>query len=392
MADQDTKAPEAAAVTTSAAELVPVATPEAPASTAPLLAGTAAPSGDVPAEKPAGKTDERAPVPTPAPAAAEAPNALEAKSAEKTEALAPEPAAAPAPAASKEAEPKTAEIGVPVAPAPAPATSAPLKDLWTTAQAHTHKEIWGVSLTDPETHVPSQIILQKYLNANDGDLAKAKDQLTKTLDWRAKTKPLELLEKKHNKEKFSGLGYVTTYTTDTGSKAKEVFTWNIYGSVKSMDDTFGKLEDFIDWRVALMELAVHDLSISTATERITAEQDPYKIYQVHDYKSISFLRQAPAVKAASKETITVLAANYPELLKEKFFINVPVVMGFMYAVMKLFVAPNTLKKFHPMSNGGALAEEFSASELPGLGEKLPKEYGGQGPELSKLGKQTPLEE
>ncbi|KLU87253.1 phosphatidylinositol transfer protein SFH5 [Magnaporthiopsis poae ATCC 64411] len=450
MADQETKAPEAVAATTSATEPTVAATPEAPSPPAAEASAPAEAAPEKPTEKPAvpaeptaEKADEPATTPAPAPAAAEAapatqapaaaevPKAAQEKPADKTEAPAAEPAAAPAPEASKDAEPKTAEIVVPVTAAPAATTAAPdaeavkdteatkttppaetkeaetkpkapaassaLKDLWATAQAHAHSEIWGVTLADPETHVPSQIILQKYLNANDGDLAKAKDQLTKTLDWRAKTKPLELVQKKYNKEKFGGLGYITSYTADAGAEAKganaqEVFTWNIYGGVKSMEETFGKLEEFIDWRVALMELAVHELSISTATERITAEQDPYKIYQVHDYKSISFLRQAPAVKTASKETITVLAANYPELLKEKFFINVPAVMGFMYAVMKLFVAPKTLKKFHPMSNGAALAKEFGASELPGLGEKLPKEYGGKGPELAAVGKQTPLEE
>jgi phosphatidylinositol transfer protein SFH5 len=34
---------------------------------------------------------------------------------------------------------------------------------------------------------------------------------------------------------------VTTYTSEgiEGPEAKEVFTWNIYGIVKSMDTTFG---------------------------------------------------------------------------------------------------------------------------------------------------------
>lgn len=88
-----------------------------------------------------------------------------------------------------------------------------------------------------------------------------------------------------------------------------------------------------------MELAIQELSLSTATKPITADWDPYKIFQVHDYKSISFLRQSPQVKAASTETIRVFALAYPELLKEKFFVNVPAIMGFMYGVMKLFVAP-----------------------------------------------------
>jgi hypothetical protein len=66
-------------------------------------------------------------------------------------------------------------------------------------------------------------------------------------------------------------------------------------------------------------------------------------------------------------------------------------MGAFYALMKLFVAPKTIKKFHPMSNGGALALEFSDSKVSELGEKLPEEYGGKGAELSTVGKEPLLE-
>ncbi|KAI0845651.1 CRAL/TRIO domain-containing protein [Daldinia vernicosa] len=273
----------------------------------------------------------------------------------------------------------------------------PIQELWKVVQAQSHPEVWGVTLADPATHVPSQIVLQKYLNANDGDVVKARDQLEKTLAWRAKTKPLELLEKTFSKAKFEGLGYVTKYVAgdekagDDNPESREVFTWNIYGGVKSINETFGVLDEFISWRVALMELAIQELSLSTATKPITADWDPYKIFQVHDYKSISFLRQSPQVKAASTETIRVFALAYPELLKEKFFVNVPAIMGFMYGVMKLFVAPKTIKKFHPMSNGGNLAHEFAGSKVPALGEKLPAEYGGKGGALSAQGKGPSVE-
>jgi phosphatidylinositol transfer protein SFH5 len=139
-----------------------------------------------------------------------------------------------------------------------------------------------------------------------------------------------------------------------------------------------------------MELALADLNLSAATKPITAEWDPYKIFQVHDYKSLSFFRQSPQVKAASTETIRVFAQNYPELLKEKFFVNVPAIMGFMYAFFKLFVAPKTARKFHPMSNGNNLAKEFGGSKVKGLGEMLPAEYGGQGGELATTGRATKL--
>lgn len=149
---------------------------------------------------------------------------------------------------------------------------------------------------------------------------------------------------------------------------------------------------FIEWRVVLMEEALQALSIDKATKPITVENDPYKILQVHDYKSISFLRQQAVVKAASTETIKIFAQNYPELLKEKFFVNVPAVMGFIYTFVKLFVAPKTAKKFHPLSNGASLAGNLTDSKVKGLGDVLPKEYGGKGADLDNTGKQPSLEE
>ncbi len=142
-----------------------------------------------------------------------------------------------------------------------------------------------------------------------------------------------------------------------------------------------------------MEDALQALGIDKAIKPITADYDPYKILQVHDYKSISFLRQSPVVKAASTETIKVFAQNYPELLKEKFFVNVPAFMGFIYTFIKLFVAAKTIKKFHPMSNGANLARELAtSSRVKGLGELLPNEYGGKGSDLSTIGKQPHLAE
>jgi hypothetical protein len=163
---------------------------------------------------------------------------------------------APAPANAGVAEPEHNEQ---VHPPEAPRDQAPkaeklptstlrgqLAHLWSAAKQHGHPEIWGVTLADPASHIPTQIVLHKYLNANDGDLDKATDQLIKTLEWRAKMKPLDLLKKKFNPAKFGKLGYVTTYAereNETDAAAKEVFTWNVYGAVKSIDETFGNLEE-----------------------------------------------------------------------------------------------------------------------------------------------------
>lgn len=168
-------------------------------------------------------------------------------------AVAAAPAAAPtaAPAQAAVAGPKVSEQTPATAPADeqniekaAPALS-PIAQLWEASKASSHPEIWGVTLADPDTHVPSQIVLQKYLNANDGDVAKAKEQLIKTLEWREKMKPLDLLKKAFDKTKFGSLGYVTAYVAGDAAadpELKEVFNWNIYGAVESIDQTFGNLE------------------------------------------------------------------------------------------------------------------------------------------------------
>ena len=67
---------------------------------------------------------------------------------------------------------------------------------------------------------------------------------------------------------------------------------------------------FLRWRVALMELGIEKLGLTSATKPIPdfgQGPDPYQGIQVHDYMSVSFLRQDPYVKAASKKTIEVFS-------------------------------------------------------------------------------------
>lgn len=105
--------------------------------------------------------------------------------------------------------------------------------------------------------------------------------------------------------------------------------------------------------------------------------DPYQGIQVHDYLSVSFLRMDPYAKAASKKTIEIFQQYYPEMLSRKFFVNVPVIMGWMFNAMKLVLAKETVKKFTVLSYGQQLAIE--------LDENVPTEYGGNGGQLKDVG-------
>ncbi|ODM19991.1 Phosphatidylinositol transfer protein sfh5 [Aspergillus cristatus] len=239
-----------------------------------------------------------------------------------------------------------------------------------------YSEMWGVTLQEDSAHVPTINILIKYLRANEGNVKLAEKQLVKALKWRKTMDPVALAESGvYDAGKFAGLGYLTNYT---GADGKEtVVTWNIYGAVKDLGHAFGDLDEFIKWRVALMELAVKDLKLGEATTVIDYDgEDPYQMIQVHDYLNVSFLRMNPKVKAATKKTIDVFTTGYPELLREKFFVNVPAIMGWMFTAMKVFLSKNTTRKFHPIANGASLAREF-----PGLVDQFPATYGGKGSEL-----------
>lgn len=107
-----------------------------------------------------------------------------------------------------------------------------------------YDEMWGVTLISPaDQHIPTQVVLQKFLNANDNDPTKAIEQFKAALKWRKKTDPLNLLKKKFNAKKFDDLGFVTDYPPNKDG-VKEVITWNVYGSAQGrMDDVFGNLEE-----------------------------------------------------------------------------------------------------------------------------------------------------
>ncbi|KAK6208821.1 phosphatidylinositol transfer protein sfh5 [Colletotrichum tabaci] len=249
-----------------------------------------------------------------------------------------------------------------------------------------HKEMWGVQLSDI-THVPTTVVLQKFLRANDDDVSKAADQLQKALVWRRDTNPGKLLDEvSFDKKKFDELGYITTHKDSQGKET--IITWNIYGAVKDKKATFGNVDEFIKWRAALMEFSVRKLGLDKVQTPIPdGGEDPYQMIQVHDYLNVSFLRMDPAVKAASSETIRIFAMAYPELLAHKYFVNIPALMGWVFKAMKVFLAPKTIAKFHPLGYGSELA-----AELPAYKDSLPKDYGGNGEGIKVTGQTVKLAE
>ena len=270
-------------------------------------------------------------------------------------------------------------------------TDHPLSKLYSevgelTKQAE-HNEVYGIVLT-PENEFQTKLILQKFLRANQGDLEKAKAQLLDALKWRKEFDPIKAADETFEKARFEGLGYILQLEGVPESLNKrDVVTFNIYGAVKDNKKTFGDLDAFLRWRVGLMERSVQKLNLASATQPIPdfgAGPDPYQGIQIHDYLQVSFFRQDPLVKTATKKTIDILGRCYPETLSRKFFVNVPVLMGWVYQAAKMLVSKETAKKFTVLSYGNTLAQE--------LGKGLPKEYGGESGSLSEIGEAMKLAE
>lgn len=121
-----------------------------------------------------------------------------------------------------------------------------------------------------------------------------------------------------------------------------------------------------------MELSIQQLHLEDAKVPIPdygQGLDPYQAIQVHDYLDVSFLRQDLLSKAAASKAIETFKNYYPETLSRKFFVKVPVVMGWLFSAMKLAASTETIRKFTVLSYGKDLAGE--------LGKDVPGVYGGQ---------------
>lgn len=111
-------------------------------------------------------------------------------------------------------------------------------------------EMWGIELAD-QSHVPTAIVLEKFLRANPNDINKAKSQLLEALKWRKLLQPHKILDStEFDGSKFGELGYVTTYVKPDGGK--EIVTWNIYGAVKDKKATFGNVDECVAMTVCVI--------------------------------------------------------------------------------------------------------------------------------------------
>ena len=253
-----------------------------------------------------------------------------------------------------------------------------------------HYEIWGVNLTTPSMHIPTRIILQKFLNANNQSVPAAKAHLEAVLRWRAEAKPHELLNTEYG-HRFGGMGYVTAYAKPEHKSTGEVLSWSMYGRPEDVEhiceDVEGYVEGYVEWLTAFLELASQSLGIASANRPITPDRkrDTYQLWRIEQFHSCS---PPPAYTRAWLEAGRPLPPNYPELFKGSFIVNVPPRVILLSSIGRMLSFKGRRRRSHLRKHGRTLAKDFEEW----LRNQLPEEYGGSGKALAEVGKELRTEQ
>jgi len=108
-----------------------------------------------------------------------------------------------------------------------------------------YSEVYGIELSPENNPFHTKLILQKFLRANADDFTKARAQLLATLKWRKEFQPLKAMAETFSADRFKGLGYIVTLDkVPESTNERDVVTFNIYGAVKDIKNTFGDIDGY----------------------------------------------------------------------------------------------------------------------------------------------------
>ncbi|XP_052178520.1 patellin-4-like [Diospyros lotus] len=187
--------------------------------------------------------------------------------------------------------------------------------------------LWGVPLLPSKGERSTDVILLKFLRAREFKVNEAFEMLKTTLQWRKEFKIESVLE-----EDFGAHLGSAFYISGADREGRPV-CYNLYGVFAGSDEmyrrTFGreeKNEKFLRWRAQLMERAIQKLDFGPGGVS--------SLFQINDLNKTP----GPASKdlwLATKQAVSRLQDNYPELVAKNIFINVP----FWYYAFSALVSP-----------------------------------------------------
>ncbi|AET39961.1 Sfh5p Ecym_5189 [Eremothecium cymbalariae DBVPG len=233
-------------------------------------------------------------------------------------------------------------------------------------QCDNYDELYGYKLIKGTSEETEKYYYEKYASALVYKFAKAHNfeydvvvkRLVDTLNWRKEFKPLRAGFVEDHDSLFSETGIITNYPN--GEPNLKVLTWNMYGRLTKKKGLLKDNEKFIRYRIGLMERGLQLLDF-------VDEENNY-MTQIHDYEDVSLFGYDHDVKKCAKTIVDMFQAYYPEMLYAKYFVNVPLVMGWIYDLVKSFVPEETRRKFVVLNSGKKLGQYI---------KNVPTQYGGK---------------
>ena len=214
--------------------------------------------------------------------------------------------------------------------------------------------IWGVDLEKEGD--ASDIVLLKFIRAEELDVEKAANRIVETLVFRADCeidalKDAELPKCYQGHDVISGL--------DVEGRPVMI---SRFGKM-NLEEVFGDVEAFVRYRAKLMEQAMAFLSFKKG--------EPEDLTQVHDYSGVPLIFQTSQVKGAVSAVTKVFSEHYPETKGTTIFVNFPTAFAKLFKAFSVFIPERTLKKFQIL---GENDHEQLFKTLPP--EILPEGLGG----------------
>lgn len=198
--------------------------------------------------------------------------------------------------------------------------------------------LWRVGIESKSD--AADMVLLKYLRAEDLDVEKAAERIAQTLVFRADC-CIDGLMESELPEHFRGHDSIT----GKDPSGRPIMVSRFGGMV--IDKVFGDAEAFVRYRVKIMEQAIAQLSF----QRGAAED----LCQIHDYSGVMSSMFNSDVKGCVTAVSKVFEQHYPEFKGVTLFVNFPAVFSKPFQAFISFLPERTRKKFAILGQSDQLA-------------------------------------
>jgi len=188
--------------------------------------------------------------------------------------------------------------------------------------------LWGINIEASTT--ASDVVLLKFLRAEDLNVQSAADRLALTLKFRVE-EGIEELAQSELPEHFQGHDQIT----GTDADGRPVIV-SRFGNMDN-NKVFGDPDAFTRYRLQVFEKALAKLPFQGG-----AAED---LCQVHDYSGVNLLFKSSEVKKGVAAMTKVFTAHYPETKGKTIFVNFPAVFSKLFQAFSYFIPERTRKKF-----------------------------------------------